>query len=80
MTQQLLSEVDAELKIGARTVGLTLEVWGHHVQGFPGSRETPAERGGWVVDRVKLAENDISDDLPTEALEILTAMVNEEEA
>ena len=49
---------DATLTVGARSVGITFDVFGQWERGFPGTREMPAEPKRFDVRRVFANDHD----------------------
>jgi len=61
VTELPVTSFDARLVVGAREVGVTIDVYGRWQRGYPGSRETPAEPKSLDVRRVLLNDHDITD-------------------
>lgn len=72
-----LDTFECAITAHGRTFDIGLDLFGGYVRGFPGSRETPAERGGYVIDRVMLRDRDVTSALPDELLEHLNEYVNQ---
>lgn len=51
---------DVSIRVGIAYTTIEVEVFGKVVPGFRGSRETPAERGGFVLDHVEFEGMDIT--------------------
>jgi hypothetical protein len=69
--------VDVELRLNGRVIPIALDIYGHYVMGFGATSCSPKESAGLVIDRVMLENNDISVELPSEAMEVITEMMNE---
>lgn len=74
LPRDYLGYVDAKLVLDGQDVPLTLDIYGHRVT----TASDPT--GYFVVDRVVTAGADVSSQLPSEALEVLTGYVNRPKA
>lgn len=73
-----LDTVECCIKVGKREFDIGLDIYGGYIRGFPATRDTPAEHGGYVIDRVMLRDRDVTSALPDELLEHLNQHVNQE--
>ena len=75
------AELDASLMVGKEEIALTLNIYGERVRGFPGSRETPAERKFFDISDVTIGdgpdERSIYAAISEEDIEILALKVEE---
>lgn len=77
MKKDHLGSIDAGLWIDGNAISIVLDIYGHYVMGFGATADSPKESAGLVVDLVMLEGNDISTNLPSEAMEIITILMNE---
>lgn len=74
-----IDTVEATLTLGRRTFDVGLDLHGAYCRGFPATRETPAEGGGYAIDRVLWRDRDVTACIGDELMEALTEFANRNE-
>jgi hypothetical protein len=63
---------EVHVNVGGKQSSLEVECYGRFVPSLPGSRETPPEAGGFIVDRVEYCGADITDLFTEEQMHALS--------